>query len=64
MLDPIWRHPMRADRDGDEFVINGQKIWSTRAVYADWVFGLFRTDPESSRHHGLSKILVPLNPKA
>ena len=51
----------RADRDGDEFVINGQKIWSTRAVYADWVFGLFRTDPESSRHHGLSKILVPLN---
>jgi alkylation response protein AidB-like acyl-CoA dehydrogenase len=51
----------RADREGDEFVINGQKIWSTRAVYADWVFGLFRTDPESSRHHGLSKILVPLN---
>jgi alkylation response protein AidB-like acyl-CoA dehydrogenase len=51
----------RADRDGDEFVINGQKIWSTRAVYADWVFGLFRTDPESSRHHGLSKLLVPLN---
>ena len=51
----------RADRDGDEFVINGQKIWSTRAVYADWVFGLFRTDPDSSRHHGLSKLLVPLN---
>jgi len=51
----------RADRDGDEFVINGQKIWSTRAVYADWVFGLFRTDPDSTRHHGLSKILVPLN---
>ena len=51
----------RADRDGDEFVINGQKIWSTRAVYADWVFGLFRTDPSSERHHGLSKILVPLS---
>lgn len=51
----------RADRDGDEFVINGQKIWSTRAVYADWVFGLFRTDPASERHRGLSKILVPLN---
>jgi len=51
----------RAIRDGDDFVINGQKIWSTRAVYADWVFGLFRTDPESERHHGLSKILVPLN---
>ena len=51
----------RADRDGDTYVINGQKIWSTRAVYADWVFGLFRTDPDSERHHGLSKILVPLD---
>ena len=51
----------RADPDGDAYVINGQKIWSTRAVYADWVFGLFRTDPESERHHGLSKILVPLD---
>ena len=51
----------RADRDGDDYVINGQKIWSTRAVFADWVFGLFRTDPDSERHHGLSKILVPLS---
>jgi len=51
----------RADRDGDDYVINGQKIWSTRAVYADWVFGLFRTDPSSERHRGLSKILLPLN---
>ena len=51
----------RADKDGDDYVINGQKIWSTRAVFADWVFGLFRTDPNSERHHGLSKILVPLS---
>ena len=51
----------RADRDGDDFIINGQKIWSTRAVFADWVFGLFRSDPDSTRHHGLSFILVPLN---
>jgi len=51
----------RATRDGDDYIINGQKIWSTRAVYADWGFGLFRTDPESERHHGLSKILVPLS---
>ncbi|MEL0192583.1 MAG: acyl-CoA dehydrogenase [Halieaceae bacterium] len=50
----------RATQDGDDYIINGQKIWSTRAVYADWGFGLFRTDPESERHHGLSKILVPL----
>ena len=51
----------QAIRDGDDYVINGQKIWSTRAVYADWVFGLFRTDPASERHHGLSNILVPLS---
>ncbi len=50
----------RATQDGDDYIINGQKIWSTRAVYADWGFGLFRTDPDSERHHGLSKILVPL----
>jgi len=47
--------------EGDRYVINGQKIWSTRAVWADWCFGMFRTDPESERHRGLTFILVPLN---
>lgn len=51
----------RAERDGDEYVINGQKTWSTRAVWADWCFGMFRTDPESERHRGLTFILVPLD---
>ncbi|MCF4166672.1 acyl-CoA dehydrogenase family protein [Zavarzinia compransoris] len=51
----------KAILDGDHYVINGQKTWSTRAVFADWCFGLFRTDPESSRHHGMSFILVPLD---
>jgi alkylation response protein AidB-like acyl-CoA dehydrogenase len=51
----------KAVREGDEYVINGQKNWSTRAVFADWVFCIFRTDPDSSRHHGLSFIFVPLN---
>ena len=50
----------KAVRDGDHYVINGQKIWATRAVYADWLFGLFRSDPDSQRHHGLSFILLPL----
>jgi alkylation response protein AidB-like acyl-CoA dehydrogenase len=50
----------KAVRDGDYYVINGQKIWATRAVYADWLFGLFRSDPDSQRHHGLSFILLPL----
>ncbi len=51
----------RAERQGDHYVINGQKTWSTRAVWADWCFGMFRTDPASERHHGLTFILVPLN---
>ncbi|MND86050.1 Acyl-CoA dehydrogenase [compost metagenome] len=51
----------KATRDGDEYVLNGQKTWSTRAIFADWLFGLFRSDPTSSRHHGLSFLLVPLD---
>ena len=51
----------RAERRGDVYVVNGQKTWSTRAVFADWLFGMFRTDPESSRHRGLSFLLMPLN---
>jgi alkylation response protein AidB-like acyl-CoA dehydrogenase len=47
--------------DGDHYVINGQKTWSTRAVYADWCFCMFRTDPDSERHRGLTFILVPLD---
>ncbi len=47
--------------DGSYYTINGQKTWSTRAVWADQCFGMFRTDPTSSRHHGLTFILVPLN---
>jgi alkylation response protein AidB-like acyl-CoA dehydrogenase len=51
----------RAVRDGEHYVLNGQKTWSTRAVFANWLFGLFRSDPGSSRHHGLSYLLVPLD---
>lgn len=50
----------KATLDGDHYVINGQKTWSTRASFADWIFGLFRTDPASSRHHGLSYLMVDL----
>jgi alkylation response protein AidB-like acyl-CoA dehydrogenase len=46
-------------RDGDEYVLNGQKIWSSRAAFADWAFGLFR-EPGSERHKGMSLILFPL----
>jgi len=41
--------------------LNGQKIWSTRAPFADWCFGLFRSDQDGQRHRGLTYYLVPLN---
>ena len=47
--------------DGAEWVLNGQKIWASRAVWADWCFGIFRTDPDAERHRGLTFILVPLD---
>jgi alkylation response protein AidB-like acyl-CoA dehydrogenase len=50
-----------AARDGDHYVINGQKAWASRGAYADWLFGMFRTDPNSERHRGLTFILVPLD---
>ena len=49
-----------ATREGDEYVLRGHKIWSSRATFADWAFGIFRTDPASEKHKGLSFILVPL----
>ena len=49
-----------ATREGDEYVLRGHKIWSSRGTYADWAFGIFRTDPASDKHKGLSFILVPL----
>jgi alkylation response protein AidB-like acyl-CoA dehydrogenase len=49
-----------ATREGDEYVLRGHKIWSSRAAFADWCFGIFRTDAASARHHGLTFILVPL----
>jgi alkylation response protein AidB-like acyl-CoA dehydrogenase len=47
--------------DGDHFVLRGQKTWASRGAFADWLFGLFRTDPASERHKGLTFVLVPLD---
>jgi len=49
----------KAVRDGDEYVINGQKIWTTGGHDADWVWLACRTDPEAPKHKGISIILVP-----
>ncbi|MCX4762973.1 acyl-CoA dehydrogenase family protein [Streptomyces sp. NBC_01275] len=47
--------------DGAGYVLTGQKIWTSLAHEADWCFVLARTDPESTRHHGLSFLLVPMD---
>ena len=47
--------------DGDRWVINGQKVWTSLAHVAQWAFVLCRTEPGSQRHHGLSFLLVPLD---
>ena len=49
----------KAVRDGDHFVLNGQKTWCSRGAWADWLFCIVRTDPDSERHRGLSYLLVP-----
>jgi alkylation response protein AidB-like acyl-CoA dehydrogenase len=46
--------------DGDEWVINGQKVWTTQAQHADFVFLLTRTDPDAPQHAGISYLLVPM----
>ncbi|MDQ2722407.1 MAG: acyl-CoA dehydrogenase family protein [Actinomycetota bacterium] len=50
-----------AVRDGDEWALNGQKVWTSLAHVADWCFVLCRTEPGSKRHHGLSYLLVPMD---
>ncbi len=47
--------------DGDEWVINGQKVWTTQAQHADYVFLLARTDPAAPQHAGISYLLVPMH---
>jgi len=49
----------RAVRDGDEYVINGQKMWTSLIQYADYVWLAARTDPDAPRHKGISMFLVP-----
>lgn len=55
------RSTARRDDERGGWLLNGQKTWSSRAPFGDWGFGLFRSDPESERHRGLTYFLFPLN---
>ena len=50
----------RAVRDGDEYVINGQKLWTSTAHKSNWLFGMFRTDPDAPKHRGISFLVVDM----
>ncbi|MBX6424870.1 MAG: pimeloyl-CoA dehydrogenase large subunit [Variibacter sp.] len=49
-----------AKRDGDHYVVNGQKTWTTLAQYADWIFCLVRTDPAAKKQEGISFLLIDM----
>jgi alkylation response protein AidB-like acyl-CoA dehydrogenase len=50
----------RASLDGDEWVINGQKVWTSLATWSDWCFVVCRTDPAAAKHRGISYLLCPM----
>jgi alkylation response protein AidB-like acyl-CoA dehydrogenase len=52
-----------AVRKGDEFIVNGQKTWNTGAHYADWAFGVYKSDPNAKKHHNLTFILCDMKSK-
>ena len=52
---------LKAEKQGDEWVLNGQKVWTTSAHFAEWYWVAVRTDPVAPKHKGISVFLIPMN---
>ncbi len=51
----------RAERDGDDYVVNGSKIWTSEGHISDWMFGVFRTDSSGKKQHGITFLMLDMN---
>jgi alkylation response protein AidB-like acyl-CoA dehydrogenase len=51
----------KCEDQGDHFIVNGQKVWTSGAQYADWIFTLVRTEPQAPKHDGISFVLIDMN---
>ena len=51
----------RAEDQGDHWLVNGQKVWTTNAMHGDWIFALCRTNPDAPRHAGISMLLIDMH---
>ena len=51
----------RCEDKGDHFLVNGQKVWTSGAQYADWIFTLVRTEPQAPKHEGISFVLIDMD---
>ena len=60
-LAGIRSRPSRDTAHDGGWILNGQKTWASRGAFADWCFGIFRTDPEAERHRGLTYFLVAMD---
>ena len=62
MPDPISQgSKSRAERDGESFVVNGQKVWTSGAQHSDWAILIARTNPDVPKHKGITYFLVDMH---